>query len=38
MEFQNWTLASNARWQLTDEQLAVLWHAEFPQLAHPLRR
>ena len=30
MEFQNWTLASNARWRLTDEQLAVLWQAEFP--------
>ena len=30
MEFQNWTLASNVRWQLTDEQLAVLWQAEFP--------
>ena len=30
MEFQNWTLASNARWRLTDEQLALLWQAEFP--------
>ena len=30
MEFQNWTLASNARWHLTDEQLALLWQAEFP--------
>ena len=30
MEFQNWTLASNARWRLSDEQLAALWQAEFP--------
>ena len=30
MEFQNWTLASNARWRLTDEQLALMWQAEFP--------
>ena len=30
MDFQNWTLASNARWRLTDEQLAMLWQAEFP--------
>ena len=30
MEFQNWTLASNVRWRLTDEQLAVMWQAEFP--------
>ena len=30
MEFQNWTLASNTRWRLTHEQLAVLWQAEFP--------
>jgi len=30
MEFQNWTLACNARWRLTDEQLALLWQAEFP--------
>ena len=30
MEFQNWTLASNPRWRLTDEQLALLWQAEFP--------
>ena len=30
MEFQNWTLASNAQWRLTDEQLALLWQAEFP--------
>ena len=30
MEFQNWTLACNARWRLTDEQLAVMWQAEFP--------
>ena len=30
MEFQNWTLASNARWRLTDEQLAGMWQAEFP--------
>ena len=30
MDFQNWTLASNARWRLTDEQLAVMWQAEFP--------
>ena len=30
MKFQNWTLASNARWRLTDEQLALLWQAEFP--------
>ena len=26
----DWTLASNARWRLTDEQLALLWQAEFP--------
>ena len=30
MEFQNWTLASNTRWRLTDEQFALLWQAEFP--------
>ena len=30
MAFQNWTLASNPRWKLTDEQLALLWQAEFP--------
>ena len=30
MEFQNWTLAANPRWRLTDEQLALLWQAEFP--------
>ena len=30
MQFQNWTLASNARWRLTDHQLAILWQAEFP--------
>ena len=30
MEFQNWTLASNARWRLNYEQLALLWQAEFP--------
>jgi len=30
MEFQNWTLASNTRWRLTDEQLALQWQAEFP--------
>ena len=29
MEFQNWTLASNAQWRLTDEQLTLLWQAEF---------
>ena len=35
MEVQNWTLASNVRWRLTDEQLAVL-AGRVPQLAHPL--
>ena len=30
MEFQNRTLTSNARWRLTDEQLALAWQAEFP--------
>lgn len=30
MDFQNWTLSSNARWRLSDEQLAVMWQAEFP--------
>jgi len=30
MDFQNWTLASNGRWWLTDEQLAVPWQAEYP--------
>ncbi len=30
MEFQNWTLASNTRWRLPDEQFALLWQAEFP--------
>jgi len=30
MEFQKRTLASSARWRLTDEQLALLWQAESP--------
>ena len=30
MDMQNWTLVCNARWRLTDEQLAILWHAECP--------
>ena len=30
MELQNWTLACNTRWRLTDEQLAAMWQAEFP--------
>ena len=30
MGLQNWTLASNARRRLTDEQLALLWQVEFP--------
>ena len=30
MEFQNSTLACNGRWRLTDDQLALLWQAEFP--------
>ena len=30
MDFQNWTLASNARWRLTEVQLPMLWQAEFP--------
>ena len=37
MEFQNWALASNARWRLTDEQLALLWQAEFPTRAPATR-
>ena len=30
MESKNWTLASSAPWRLPDEQLALLWQAEFP--------
>ena len=35
MDFQNWTLASNARWKLTDEQLALYDRAGNPVVFAP---
>ena len=35
-EFQNWTLASNARWRLTDEQTGAAVAGGVSQLPHPV--